>query len=115
MPEHEARGWASAAHWAPLALTVLSAGLLAILAPLVIWLMHRQRSWLVDVNAKEALNFQITLVIAYVVGAILTVVLVGFLVLLAALVCSFVFGIQGAMAASRGEAYRYPISIRFVK
>ncbi len=115
MFERDARLWASAAHWVPLALMALSAGTLMWAAPLVIWLMHRDRSWLVDVNAKEALNFQITLVIVYLISIPLMFVFVGFLTLAAAGILAIVWGIQGALAANRGEAYRYPISIRFVK
>jgi uncharacterized Tic20 family protein len=115
MFERDARLWASAAHWSPLALTALSLGTLSWAAPLVIWLMHRSRSWLVDANAKEALNFQITLAIVCLVSIPLILVIVGIFTLFAALILSIVWGIQGAMAANRGEAYRYPISIRFVR
>ncbi|QAY63062.1 DUF4870 domain-containing protein [Xylanimonas allomyrinae] len=115
LPEHEARNWAMAAHLSPLVIALLSGGILAAIAPLVIWLLYRQRSWLVDDQAKEALNFQITLAIAYVVGLVTLVFLVGVLIWAAAFVLAIVFAIQGSVAASRGERYRYPISIRFVR
>ncbi|ACZ31216.1 conserved hypothetical protein [Xylanimonas cellulosilytica DSM 15894] len=115
LAEHDARTWASAAHWAPLVLLIVTSGSLAWAAPLIIWLVFRHRSWLVDDQAKEALNFQITLVIAVIVGAITLVFIVGIIILVAALVLSIVCGIQGAIRANNGEPYRYPICIRFVK
>ncbi|WP_242607804.1 DUF4870 domain-containing protein [Xylanimonas ulmi] len=115
LPENEARNWSMAAHLAPILLAPISAGLAPVLAPLVIWLVFRHRSPLVDDQAKESLNFQITLTIAYVVGLITLVLLVGAVIMLAAWVLSIVFGILGAIAASRGDLYRYPLSIRFVR
>jgi uncharacterized Tic20 family protein len=85
------------------------------LAPLVVWLVFRERSRFVDDQGKEALNFQIFLAIAYVVGWITTGFVIGFIILLAAWVLAVVFGIQGAIRANRGELYRYPLSWRVVK
>jgi len=89
-------------------------GILSFLPSLIIWIVFKDRGRFTAVEAKEALNFQITLMIAYVVGGILTVVLVGFLVLFAAWLLAIVFGIMAALAANRGEYYTYPLTIRFV-
>ena len=101
------RLWATLAHLGPI--------LVGFLAPLVIWLVLRDRSRFVDDQGKEALNFQIFLTIVYVVGGITTVILVGFVILLAAWVMALVFGIQGAIVASRGEHYRYPFTWRIIR
>lgn len=85
------------------------------IVPLVILLVFKGRGAFVEDQAKEALNFQITLAIAYFVGGILTIVLVGILILLAAAVCSVVFAIMAAVASNRGEVYRYPLSLRLIK
>ncbi len=66
-------------------------------------------------QAKEALNFQITITIAYIVGGILTFVLIGVLVMWAAGIVSLIFSIVGAIAANKGESYRYPFAIRLIK
>ena len=108
------RMWAIVAHIGPLVLTVLTAGTLFFLVPLVIWLVYRDRSAYVSHQAKESLNFQLTLLLAYVIGFVTIFVLVGFLILAVAFVLAIVFGIQAALAASRHEAYRYPMSIRFI-
>ena len=101
------RLWATLAHVGQI--------LFSFLPPLIIWLVFRDRSRFVDQHAKEALNFAITVVIAYIVGGILTLIVVGAFIALAAWVLTIVFGIMGAVAANKGQPYRYPISIRFIK
>lgn len=113
-PQDE-RTWSIVAHLGPPVLALVSLGTLGFLTPLVVWLVFRDRSRFVDQQAKESLNFQITLLIAYVVGWLLVWVLVGFVILFAAWVCSIVFGVLAAVAVNRYEPYRYPINIRFIK
>jgi len=48
--------------------------------PLIIWLIKKDESPFVDDQGKEALNFQITIAIAYIVGAVLMAVCVGYLI-----------------------------------
>lgn len=88
--------------------------LISFVVPLVVYLVYKDRSAFLRRHGAEALNFQLTFLIAYIVGAILTVVFIGVLIMLAAWVCAIVFGIMASIAANRGEDYRYPISIRFV-
>lgn len=83
-------------------------------APLVIFLIYKDRDGFVRHNSLEALNFQIFLAIAYVVSMITMFVGVGFLLFFAVWICSIVFAIQGALAANRGQPYRYPVSLRLV-
>ncbi|MGV8965295.1 MAG: DUF4870 domain-containing protein [Cellulomonas sp.] len=85
------------------------------LVPLVVWLVFKGRGAFVEDQSKEALNFQITLAIAYAVGAITAIFIVGIVILLAAFVCAIVFGIIAAVQSSQGVLYRYPICIRFIK
>lgn len=117
MAEHEARTWASAAHWSPLVLALFSAWVLSFVVPLVIWLTQRERSWFVGDQGKESLNFQITSAIIMLGSAILWLPTFGIsaIVTIAAGIMSIVWGIQGALAANRGELYRYPVNFRFVK
>ena len=105
----ETRQWAGLAHLG---------GLLWIVPGLIIWLVFRERSGFVNQEGKKAVNFQITLLIAVVVIAILTIVLPNFLVSLlqfAAWIVSVVFSIQGYLAVQRGQAYRYPFSLELIK
>ncbi len=84
------------------------------LAPLIAYLVLKDRGPFVRAHAATALNFQLTLLIAYIAGYILTFFLIGFLVLLAAAVCAIIFGIIAAITANKGEYYTYPIAIKFV-
>ncbi len=103
----DAKGWAAAAHLLGL--------LFGFLAPLVIWLIKKEEDPYVEAHAREALNFQLTLLIAWVVSFILMIVLIGFLLIIIVWIASLVFAIMAGVKAANGEAYRYPISIRFIK
>lgn len=83
------------------------------LPALIGYLVLRDRGPFVRQHTASALNFQLTLIIVYVVGAITTLILVGFLILLAAVVANVVFSILAAIAANRGESYVYPLAIPF--
>lgn len=103
----ESRGWATAAHLIPLI------GL-GFIAPLVIWLMKRDEDPFVGYHAREALNFQISLII-YVIGSIvLMFVLIGLILLPVVLVFALVVMIIAGIKAANGEFYRYPLTLRFV-
>lgn len=85
------------------------------IGPLIIWLVKKDESPFVDDQAKEALNFQLTLLIVYIIAVPLMCFFIGYLLALAAWICALIFGIMGTMSANKGEAYRYPINIRFIK
>ncbi len=101
----------------------LLGALLGFLGPLVIWLVKKDASPFVDDQGKEALNFQLTLLICYVASVVLYVVVsfvtcgIGGFVPFPLIVTVFqlVFGIIGAVKASNGEYYRYPFNIRVVQ
>lgn len=88
---------------------------LGFIAPLVGYLVLKDRSAFVRDNARNALNFQILIAIAYVAGIILSVIVIGLLVVIAAGILSVVFSIMGAIAANRGEVYKYPLTVNFIK
>jgi uncharacterized Tic20 family protein len=98
-------------------LTHLSGIIAGFIVPLIIWLINKdkpEKSWLTD-QSKEALNFQITLLIIYVIGIILSVILIGALINLLAWIACIVFSIIAGLAANKGEAYRYPFALRLIK
>lgn len=85
------------------------------IAPLVIWLMKKDESAFVDRQGKEALNFQLTLLIGVVAGVLTACFGVGFVILAAVSVVNIVFGILSTMTVNKGQPYRYPVCIRFIK
>ena len=97
-------------------LTHLSGIILSFIVPLVVWLVYKDRSdkdYLVE-QAKEALNFQITIAIAYVACTILTVILIGALLMPLVWIVNIVFCIVAALKAKDGESYRYPFTLRLL-
>ena len=105
-PQPEDTTWAVLAH--------LSFFAFGLIAPLVIYLVKKDESPFTRHHAAEALNFHITVTIAAIVSAVLLLVLVGFVLLPVVLIGGAVLAIVAALAAGRREAYRYPLSIRFV-
>lgn len=88
---------------------------IGIISPLIGYLVLKDRSAFVRDNGRNALNFQITVLIGYVVGGVLTLVLIGGLILLAVWVVNIVFSIIAAVASNRGEVYTYPLTIPVIK
>lgn len=86
-----------------------------IIGPLVIWLTQKEKSPWIDFHAKESLNFQITLSIAMLIGAVLILFLIGFILLPILAVFWLVMVIVASIKASEGVAYRYPFTLRLLK
>ncbi|MGV3629435.1 MAG: DUF4870 domain-containing protein [Betaproteobacteria bacterium] len=82
---------------------------------LIIWLIKKDQSDFIDEQGKEALNFQITVMIAFVGSWILMFVLIGMLLMPLILIGNLVFCILAAVAVSKGEHYKYPLAIRLLK
>jgi uncharacterized protein len=85
------------------------------LAPLVIWLIKKDQSLYVSEHAKESLNFQISLVIYFLVAGLLVLVLIGIVLMIILGIFAFVVVLMGTIKAANGEPYRYPLCIRFIK
>jgi len=116
LSETEDRQWASFAHLG---------GIIGILPALIIWLIFKDRGSFTNQEGKEALNFQIAVVIVqvaiFILNSILGVVTLGFWALigwifpLAVWVIAVIWSIMGFSKSKEGTAYRYPVSVRFIK
>jgi len=84
-------------------------------APLIIWLIKKDEEPFVDQQGKEALNFQITVILAMFVAGLSTCICIGVPLLFAIPIADLVFCIIASVKASNGVAYRYPVSLRLVK
>ncbi|MFC5578636.1 DUF4870 domain-containing protein [Lysobacter niabensis] len=118
------RQWAMFAHLSAIAGAVLTSGVGGwgtFLGPLVIWLVKKDTMPFVDDQAKEALNYNITIAIVFLALWVLVFVTlgIGFLVAIPAWVVIgiawLVFTIIAAVKANDGVKYRYPFSWRLVK
>lgn len=103
----EEQGWGVAVH--------LGGVFVSWLVPLVVWLLFRERSPMIDDHGKETLNWQITLFIGYVIGYALMFVLIGFVIVPLIFLIALIFGILGAIAAYNRRPFRYPFNIRFIR
>lgn len=98
-------------------LTHLSGIVLCFIVPLVVWLTQKDkpdRAWLNE-QAKEALNFQITMFIVYLVCKVLMLLLIGFILLPIAWVFNLVFCIIAGLKVYEGVSYRFPVALRLIK
>lgn len=86
-----------------------------LLTPLVVWLVKRGDSPEIDAHGKEALNFQISMLIYNLIAGVFCLVLIGFVFLAILWVLNAVFVIIAAIEASQGRFYRYPMTIRFIQ
>lgn len=121
LTDREAQNWAVAAHLAWLVSTV---GIPPPIGPLVVWLIKKDDHPFVDDQGREALNFQISLIIYAVVGVVLALIIgfatlgLGFLALIPVavlfLLLALILPIVAAIKASDGERYRYPMTLRLV-
>lgn len=108
------RTWAMLCHLGTLVGLIIPFG--TIIAPLVIWLIKKDGSALIDDQGKESLNFQITMTIAFIVLAgILMVIEFGFLLLVGLVIFGVVMVIIAGIKANNGEKYRYPVALRLIK
>src|SRR5687768_3734036 len=81
---------------------------------LVLWLVKRDEDGFVAEQAKEALNFQVTIAIAMLASIMLKLLLIGFLLVPVVFIVNFVFCILAAIQASKGVPYRYPFALRLI-
>lgn len=98
-------------------ITHLSGILLSFVVPLIIWLTNKDKAdkaWLND-QAKEALNFQITLLIGWAICVVLSFVLIGTLLMPVLWLINIIFSILAGIKANEGVAYRYPFALRLIK
>ena len=86
-----------------------------VVAPFVFWHVKKDESTYLNAVGKEVVNFQITAALIGVVDVILCGVCIGFPLLYATRIAVAVLVILAAVAANRGEFYRYPYILRLIK
>ncbi|HEY5972970.1 MAG TPA: DUF4870 domain-containing protein [Pseudoxanthomonas sp.] len=124
-PTAEEKQWALFAHLSALVGGIVTSGwagsIGCFIGPLIIWLMKKDTMAFVDDQAKEALNFNITVAIVFLALFLLSVVTLGIGLIVAIPlwiiigIAWLVFTIIAAIKANQGEAYRYPFALRLIK
>lgn len=106
----ESRNWATFAH---LSAFVMFLGIPSLIGPLVVWLAKKDDPY-VEAQAKEALNFNISMLIYAIAAGISILLVIGIIALPAVFIAWFVLVIVAAIRSADGEDYRYPFTIRLV-
>jgi uncharacterized protein len=89
--------------------------IIGFIAPLIVMLTKGNESPYTRYHSVEALNFQITMAIGWIVAGVLTLLFIGFLLYPVLLIANIAFCIIAGLAAQKGEPYRYPVALRLVK
>jgi uncharacterized Tic20 family protein len=114
VPDKDVRNWAMGCHL--IALVGLAGnGIGFLLGPLILWLIKREDHPFIDEQGKEAVNFQITMCIAFFVAALMIFVVIGIVLLPILALLDVILTIVATIKAANGEHYRYPFAIRFIK
>ena len=94
---------------------LLGNGIGFLIGPLVLWLLKREDHPFIDEQGKEAINFQLTMCIAFLVSLLLVFAVIGIFILPLLGIIDVGMVIFAAVRASNGEHFRYPFTIRFVR
>ncbi len=109
-----ARTWGMLCHLSAVAgYTVVPFG--HILGPLIVWLVKKDDYAFVDDQGKEALNFQISILLYTIVSAFMILMCLGIVLLVLIQLFNFVMIIVASIKASNGETFRYPLTLRLIK
>ena len=83
--------------------------------PIIMWVMNRDQSRTIDRHGKSIVKLMLSFIIYFIGSAILSMVLIGIPMIMALLIANFIFVILGAVRASEGQLFTYPMSINFIK
>jgi len=107
------RNWAMLCHLSALAGFFFPFG--AIIGPLVCWLSKRDDSFWVYINGKNALNFQLSILLYIVLTIPLLFILIGIPIVAVLIILRVVCIIIASVKASKGESFKYPLLIPFIQ
>jgi uncharacterized Tic20 family protein len=85
-----------------------------ILGPLVIYLVKADDPFVRD-NAKESLNFQLTIIVLYIIAWVLVLIFIGVFLLSVIAIMNAILVIVASVRAAEGQVYRYPVNLRLIK
>lgn len=109
----EVKQWAMLTHLAAFAAFLIPFG--NIIGPLLVWQLKKDLGPYVEQSGKEAVNFQITVSIAALVCTMLLFVVIGALLLPVLFLYWLILTIIAGVKTNDGVAYRYPLTLRFIK
>jgi len=107
------RDWAMFCHLSAFAGYFFPLG--GILGPLICWISRKDGSAWVDVNGKSSLNFQISILLYTILAVPLCFIIIGIPIIVILIVLKIVCIIVASIKASKGEVFKYPLSIPFIQ
>ena len=114
LPSSEEKNWGMFCHLSALA-GFIGVPYGNVLGPLVVWLIKKNESAFVDDQGKESLNFHLSVALYGTIAALSMFILIGFVLFPIVYLFGLIYTILGAIAASNGQKYRYPLTIRFLQ
>jgi uncharacterized Tic20 family protein len=108
----EEKTWGMLCHLLSLSGLIIPLG--GIIGPLVMWLIKKDESNFVDVEGKESLNFQLTLLIGVLICIPLAFIIIGVFLAFGLMIIGIIFPVIGAVKSNEGKNYKYPYSIKFI-
>ena len=112
-PSKDELTWGMLSHFSALSMFIFPFG--NILAPLIIWLIKKDEMSFVENQAKEVLNFQISMTIYLLISGILCFILIGIPFVIGLGIFNVIITIIAGIKANDGKSYRYPINLRLIK
>ncbi|MGW8302150.1 MAG: DUF4870 domain-containing protein [Desulfobacterales bacterium] len=111
--EKEERQWAMFAHLGTFSSIFVPLG--NFIAPIVVWQLKKHESDFVVEQAKESLNFQITLILYFIISIPLCFIIIGFFLIFALVIFGLIMVIVGGIKANDGMDFCYPMTLRLIK
>jgi hypothetical protein len=111
--EKEERQWAMFAHLGTFSSMIVPLG--NFIAPIVVWQMKKHESDFVVEQAKESLNFQITLILYFIISIPLCFIIIGFFLIFALVIFGLIMVIVAGIKANDGMDFCYPMTLRLIK
>ncbi len=108
--QHDCR-WGAIAHLSAL----IPLPLFDLLGPFIVLITKGDQSFFIRRQAISALNFRLTVLIAYILCIPLFLVLIGFALWWIVALGSMVLCFIAAIKASEGKTYRFPFALRFLQ
>ncbi|MGD9090673.1 MAG: DUF4870 domain-containing protein [Desulfobacterales bacterium] len=112
LSEDEENNWAMWAHISTFCSMIVPLG--NFIGPFVVWQLKKNESEFVADQAKEALNFQISLFIYMLISAVLILIVIGFFLIIGLALFGLIIVIVAGVKANQGEYYRYPMCLRLI-
>ena len=112
LTQEEENKWAMWAHLITFSNALVPLG--NFIGPIVVWQLKKNESEFVTDQAKEALNFQITLMIYALISFLCIFIFIGVFMIIGLVIFSLIVVIVAAVRANGGDYYRYPMCIRLI-